>query len=81
MYTLGRYIIGDDSITLPVVNMVTTLLYITVPVGIGLVINRFLPKVKKVILKAQKPVIAVTVLFAIIMGKFYETNLKTKCDI
>ena len=70
MYTLGKYIIGDDSITLPIANMASTLAYIVVPVCIGLLINRFLPKVKKVILKAQKPVIAVTVLFAIIMGKF-----------
>lgn len=69
MYTLGKYIIGDESIKLPIANMAATLAYIIIPVGIGLAINRFLPKVKKFILKLQKPVILVTVLFAIIMGK------------
>ena len=69
MYTLGVYIIGDDDIVLPFSDMALTLTYIIVPVGVGLVINKFLPKVGKVILKLQKWMIAVTICFVISMGK------------
>ena len=72
IYTLGQYIMDSDTTsdeeikTLPFGNMALTLTYITIPVVVGLLINRFLPKVGKIILKVQKPAVLITVLFAIL---------------
>ena len=66
---MGVYIIGDDDIVLPFSNMAITLTYIVIPVCVGIVINRFLPKVGKVILKLQKWMIVITIAFLKIFGK------------
>ena len=69
MYTLGVYIIDDDHIVPPFSDMALTLAYIIVPIGIGLAINKFIPKVGRAILKPQKLVLVFTILFVIILGK------------
>ncbi|XP_067943394.1 ileal sodium/bile acid cotransporter-like [Watersipora subatra] len=76
MYTLGQYIInmatepGESTITIPFDQMALALTYIVIPIGIGLLIKRFLPKVAKVIKKGQTAAIVLTVLFAIGMGTY-----------
>ena len=74
MYTLGQYIMDSDTTsdatikTIPFANMALTLTYITVPLIVGLLLNKFLPKAAKIILKFQKAMILVTIAFVIGMG-------------
>lgn len=69
MYTVGQYVIGDEKIELPIENMFTSLASVVAPLVVGLLINRFLPKLAKILLKLQKPGVAVTILFAIGFGR------------
>jgi len=70
MYTVGQYVIGDEKIELPPIeNMFTSLASVVAPLVVGLLINRFLPKLAKILLKLQKPGVAVTILFAIGFGR------------
>ncbi|XP_067943383.1 sodium-dependent organic anion transporter-like [Watersipora subatra] len=68
MYTIGRYILKDSDVKLPFVNIVQTLALLIVPLAIGALIKRFLPKVTKALLYIQKPAIATTMSFIIGYG-------------
>lgn len=70
MYTLGAYLSAGTPITLPFPDMAATLAYIIVPVALGLLCNRFLPKVAKMLAKIQKVFLPLFIIFIIVMGKF-----------
>lgn len=69
MYTLGAYISQGTELTLPFRDMAQTLAYIAGPIAIGLLCNKFLPKVAKILLKIQKVFLPLFVTFIIVMGE------------
>ncbi|XP_067943391.1 sodium-dependent organic anion transporter-like [Watersipora subatra] len=68
MYTLGQYILKDSGISLPFIGIVQTLALLVVPLTIGVLINRFLPKVAKILLYSQKAIVLLTMFFIMIYG-------------
>ncbi|XP_067943382.1 hepatic sodium/bile acid cotransporter-like [Watersipora subatra] len=68
MYTIGRYILQDSDVKLPFVNIVQALALLVVPLAIGALIKRFLPKVTKALLYIQKPAVVTTMCFIIGYG-------------
>lgn len=75
IYTAGDYIIGDESvkggkIEFPFVNVVQSIAMLVVPLTLGILIKRFLPKLAKYLLYLQIPSIIAIVIFAVGLSKF-----------
>ena len=68
MYTLGAYMLRETNIELPFSRMATSLAYVAIPVCVGLLINRFLPKLAEVLRKFQRVFIPIFILFLLTMG-------------
>ena len=60
----------DSDIKLPFQNMAITLAMLVIPLSLGILVNRFLPKFGKQVLKwVQKPSMTLTIIFGIVMSK------------
>ncbi|XP_013416873.1 ileal sodium/bile acid cotransporter-like [Lingula anatina] len=68
LFTLGQVFATD--VTVPYVNIITSLISLVVPGIIGVLIGRFLPKVAKVIRKCVAPMSLILVLFIITAGVY-----------
>ena len=55
LYTLGQEFLTENEIKIPFIPLVFTILYLTTPLLVGMVIKVKLPKVKDTILKALTP--------------------------
>ncbi|XP_037069295.1 ileal sodium/bile acid cotransporter-like [Pollicipes pollicipes] len=73
VYCLGRFITANTTLVIPYRNILTVLLSLIVPCGIGLLINRFLPKVADVLRRVLKP--WSVILFIFIVGFGIYTNM------
>ena len=69
MYTIGQYIIGESTIQLPFANMAQTLALVIVPLSLGMLVKRFLPRVAGKLIYMQKPSIVLIMVFAGGMSK------------
>ncbi|KAF0291918.1 Ileal sodium/bile acid cotransporter [Amphibalanus amphitrite] len=72
-YSLGRFITDDTSVVIPYRNILTILVSLLVPCGIGLLINRFLPKVADIMRRALKPWSVILFIFIVAFGIY--TNM------
>lgn len=69
LYTLGQEFIDETAnVSIPFVNILTTLIILIVPLFIGLFIKYKLPKVRKIFLKIVTPVTVVAIIILLTVG-------------
>lgn len=69
LYTLGQEFIDETAnVSIPFVNIVTTLIILIVPLFVGLLIKYKLPKVRKIFLKVVTPVTVVAIIILLTVG-------------
>merc|ERR1719427_405188 len=68
MVLLGEVIISDTEIVVPYSSIVKYGSLLVVPLTIGIIINRFLPRVSKFLVKIMKPLALFLILFILICG-------------
>jgi sodium/bile acid cotransporter 3/5 len=68
IFTLGRVILDDADIVIPYAKLLMYVTCLIVPLGIGLLITRFLPKVSKFLVKVLKPLALFLIMFILIFG-------------
>lgn len=68
LFTLGRVIFKSSNISIPYMNIVTMLVVLIFPIGIGLLIQRYLPRVAKVCRKILGPFGGFMIAFIVIFG-------------
>lgn len=69
LYTLGQeFLQENDNISVPFLNIFTTLLYLIIPLLVGLFIKVKLPKVKRVVLKIITPFTVIAIVLLLTVG-------------
>lgn len=68
LFTVGKTIIRGTSITIPFENIALSLVAMVVPVAIGLLIQRYLPKVAATGRRILAPVCIIMIIIIIILG-------------
>lgn len=84
MYTLGRQIAGGDTPAVPFSNLIVSLVALTLPLGLGLLIQYRCPKWAKVSEKIVKPFSVAILLVALVIGTYsywYIVTLITIWDV
>lgn len=70
IFTLGRQLLIDAQVKIPYVNLMSSLLFLTLSLSIGIVIQKKKPKWAQFLRKLLKPCTAI-VLFTVIVGGTY----------
>ncbi|RWS28382.1 ileal sodium/bile acid cotransporter-like protein [Leptotrombidium deliense] len=70
LFTLGRSIYEGTSTNIPFRNILTTLMSMTICLGIGLLFQKYLPRVAKVCRKILAPISVAMIIFIIIFGTY-----------
>ncbi|XP_015918294.1 P3 protein [Parasteatoda tepidariorum] len=70
IFTLGASLFRDRQATIPFVNLAGSLIILTLPIGIGLLIQQYSPRLSKISDRIIKPVTIVCVLFGISVGLY-----------
>ncbi len=68
IFTLGTVIFSDSDIIIPYYKICTYAVCLVVPLSIGLLITRYLPRVSKVMVRVIKPMALFLILFILIFG-------------
>ncbi|XP_067942086.1 sodium-dependent organic anion transporter-like [Watersipora subatra] len=68
IYSLGVYIVKSTEIELPMADMAKTLALLIGPLAFGILLNKCLPRLTKILLYSQKAVVGLTMLFIIVYG-------------
>lgn len=68
LFTLGKVIFDSNDIPVPYQNLATYLIALIVPLGIGLLIQRFLPRVSNILVRILKPLSSVLILFIVVFA-------------
>jgi len=74
MLTLGRLVIRDNNIIIPFQNMVISLMYVVVPVFLGILVNKLMDhfkktKAKMMMIRTLRVFCVISIIFAITVGK------------
>ncbi|TRY63520.1 hypothetical protein TCAL_04892 [Tigriopus californicus] len=80
LFTLGRVIFSDGNIIIPYHKIFTYAFCVVVPLSIGLLISRYLPRVSKFLVRILKPMALFLIMFILIFGvwaNFYMFKLMT----
>uniref|UniRef100_A0A1Q3FJ43 Putative na+-bile acid cotransporter n=1 Tax=Culex tarsalis TaxID=7177 RepID=A0A1Q3FJ43_CULTA len=68
IFTLGRNIFDKGNLGVPYRNIATFAIGLVVPLGIGLLIQRFRPRIARVLVRILKPMAAILILFIVIFA-------------
>ncbi|XP_036345899.1 P3 protein-like [Rhagoletis pomonella] len=68
IFTLGQLIFDRANITVPYANIATFAVSLVVPLAIGLAIQRWLPRVARVLVRLLKPISTCLILFIVIFA-------------
>lgn len=68
LFTLGKVIFDKGEIEVPYRSLSTYLIALIIPLAIGLLIQRFLPRVANILVRILKPVSAFLILFIVIFA-------------
>lgn len=68
IFTLGRYIFAQGNLTVPYRQIGTFVIGLIIPLIIGFVIQRKLPKVSKILVRIMKPFSIILILFIAIFA-------------
>ncbi|GIX81473.1 p3 protein [Caerostris darwini] len=70
IFTLGASLFRDNEATIPYLNMAGSLVLLTFPIVIGLIIKRYSPKLTRISMKIIKPFTIFCVLFGITLASY-----------
>lgn len=70
IFTLGRTLFRDNNATIPYINLAGSLILLTLPIGIGLLIRQYSPRLTRVSEKIIKPFTIIIVLVGIGLGLY-----------
>lgn len=70
IFTLGRTLFRDNNATIPYINLAGSLVLLTLPIGIGLLIRQYSPRLTRVSEKIIKPFTIIIVLVGIGLGLY-----------
>lgn len=73
LFTLGRVIFNDSNITIPYTNIVVYVVALVLPVGIGVLIQLYLPRLAAICRKILGPFSVAMIIFIVVFGVY--TNL------
>ncbi|CAL1274278.1 unnamed protein product [Larinioides sclopetarius] len=73
IFTLGAPLFRNSEATIPYINLVGSLLLLTFPVGIGLLIQQYSPRLSKISQKIFKPLTLICVFVSIGVGLYANT--------
>ncbi|XP_055585400.1 ileal sodium/bile acid cotransporter-like isoform X2 [Uranotaenia lowii] len=68
IFSLGRHIFNSANLQVPYRNIATFAVGLVVPVGIGLLIQRYSPRTAQILVRILKPMSAVLILFIVIFA-------------
>lgn len=68
IFTLGSTIFSRAKMGVPYARIVTTAFGLLIPLGIGLLIQRFMPRTAKVLVRLLKPISLILILFIVIFA-------------
>lgn len=68
LFTLGSIIFDNANLGVPYLQVTLVAVALLVPLGIGLLIQKFLPRLGKILVKILKPLSAVFIVVVIIFG-------------
>lgn len=68
LFTLGRVIFDKGDIPVPYQSISTYVIALIIPLAIGLLIQRFLPRVSNILVKILKPCSTLLILFIVIFA-------------
>jgi len=70
LFTLGQVVVNDDDmrITIPFANIVITLACYLIPVGAGLLIQRYCKRLSAAIIRSLRPIYVVFIVFMFTFG-------------
>ncbi|XP_054720272.1 ileal sodium/bile acid cotransporter-like [Uloborus diversus] len=75
LFTLGKTIVEGSTIKIPFTNILTSLASLAVPIGVGLLVQRYLPKLAAVSKKILAPVSIVIIICIIILASVANTYI------
>lgn len=70
IFTLGRSLFRDREATIPYINLAGSLIVLTLPIGIGLLIQQYSPRLSKISRKIIKPFTLICVFVGICVGLY-----------
>lgn len=68
LFTLGRTIFDKGNLRVPYWNIATFAIGLVVPLGLGLLIQRYSPRVARILVRILKPMSAILILFIVIFA-------------
>ena len=82
LYTLGQYAyLRELKLRIPFVNLAQSLLTIIGPLGIGMLIIHFCPKLKPLVQRVVKPVLLMLIIYFTVFGAFVNWYLFLYIDL
>lgn len=70
LFTLGRSLFQEASLRIPFRNIFTTLVSMTLPLGVGLALQRWRPKVAEVCKRLLAPVSVAMIVYIVVFGTY-----------
>lgn len=70
IFTLGSSLFRDKEATIPYINLAGSLILLTLPIGIGLLIQQYSPRLSKISRKIIKPFTLICVFIGICVGLY-----------
>jgi predicted Na+-dependent transporter len=68
IFTLGKVIFQEDNLGVPYTQIAAFVIALVIPLGIGFLIQWYLPRVSKIMVRVLKPFAALLILFIIIFA-------------
>ena len=82
LYTLGQYAyLRELKLRIPFVNLAQSLLTIIGPLGIGMLIIHFFPKLKPLVQRVVKPILLMLIIYFTVFGAFVNWYLFLYIDL
>lgn len=68
IFTLGKVIFDRGSLEIPYSNLATYVVALIIPLAVGLLIQRFLPRVRNILVRILKPLSMLLILFIVVFA-------------
>lgn len=75
LFTLGKVIFDRGELDVPYTSISTYVVALIVPLGIGLLIQRYLPRVSRILVRILKPASALLIVFIVVFAVVTNTFL------
>lgn len=75
IFTLGHHIFAQGKLSVPYARVMEVAVALVIPLGIGLLIQKYLPRVSKFLVRILKPFSTLLILFIIIFAIITNTYI------